>query len=462
MNISEQLAAHQLLTDPDVVQGKKLLLDALKKHQQQITAIRPPIAGLKLSYEKSMAQYSKIRGTDLWHPYLGSGIGNGALVELADGSIKYDFISGIGVHFLGHSHPKIVEAALSGAFSDIVMQGHLQQNMESTQLAALLSKLSNLPHCYLSSSGSMAVENALKIAFQKQFPANRILTFERGFSGRTLALAQISDKPLLRQNLPLTCAVDYIPFFDALRPEASTAASIAALKKVIKRYPKQHALMIFELIQGEGGCYPGSKDFFASLMSILKAHAIAIIVDEVQTFGRTTELFAFQYFDLQEYVDICAIGKLSQICATLFTEAFTPRIGLLGQTFTSSSTAIQSAIAMIKHLIEGNFYGPDGKIARLHAYFEKKLHDIASRHPGLIAGPFGMGGLIGFTVYNGEKEATFSFLRALFEAGVIAFFAGENPTRVRFLPPMGVIKEQEIDIVMHIVESVLLRLFKGD
>ena len=66
----------------------------------------------------------------------------------------------------------------------------------------------------------MANENALKAAFQKRFPANRVLAFEHGFAGRTLALSQVTDKPAYRKGLPETLAVDHIPFFDPARPQA--------------------------------------------------------------------------------------------------------------------------------------------------------------------------------------------------------------------------------------------------
>ncbi len=63
-----------------------------------------------------------------YFPYLASGLGNGPWVELADGSVKLDFISGIGVYGLGHSDPAMVDASVAGAIEDVVMQGNLQQH----------------------------------------------------------------------------------------------------------------------------------------------------------------------------------------------------------------------------------------------------------------------------------------------------------------------------------------------
>src|ERR1700722_7517474 len=118
----------KLKLDPRVIEAKRLLLDAIAENKKDITAIPPPDPDLKNSYEDALKQFAKCRGMNLWYPYIGDGIGRGVFVELMDGSVKYDFISGIGVHHFGHSHPDILAASLDGAISDLVMQGNLQQN----------------------------------------------------------------------------------------------------------------------------------------------------------------------------------------------------------------------------------------------------------------------------------------------------------------------------------------------
>lgn len=75
-----------------------------------------------------MDAFSEARGGKLYYPYLGSGMGNGPFMELTDGSVRYDFINGIGVHHFEHSNAKIIEACLDAALEDTVMQGNLQQN----------------------------------------------------------------------------------------------------------------------------------------------------------------------------------------------------------------------------------------------------------------------------------------------------------------------------------------------
>lgn len=451
------LCAEALLGDPRIAQAKKLLLDAVAEHQSRLTTVKPPNPALKVSYEELLHRFAVCRGAKLWFPFLGSSIGKGPLVELLDGSVKYDFISGIGVHYWGHSHPDMIAASIDAAISDTVMQGNLQQNKDSLELSELLVKASGLDHCFLSSSGAMANENGLKIAFQKKHPASRILAFDRCFVGRTLAVSQITDKPSFREGLPSNILVDYIPYYDAADPEGSTARAAETLKKLIARYPNEHAVMIFEFVQGEGGFYFGTKQFFETLMCILKEHHIAIFADEVQTFGRTSELFAYQHFGLQSYIDLATIGKLSQVCATLFNRDFTPRPGLLSQTYTGSTSAIRACKVIVTGLMNGGFFGPEGSIARLHNHFVKGLETIASKHPDKIRGPYGIGVMVAFTPFDGDTQRVTKLVHNLFEDGVLSFIAGSNPTRVRFLLPAGSISYEAIDEVIHIIETTLLR-----
>lgn len=454
------LAADALLADPRIAVARKMFLEALRDHQRMLTDIRPADPARKADYDQTIQSFSALRGGDLYYPYLGSGIGHGALVELADGSVKYDMISGIGVHYFGHGHPLIVGAALDAAVSDIVMQGNLQQDREAMELTRLLLEQASiggakLAHCLLTTSGAMANENALKIAFQKRQPAQRLLAFEHCFAGRTMALAQVTDKAAYRVGLPTMLAVDYVPFFDPAAREQTTAAALLALRGHLARYPKQHAAMVLEVVQGEGGYHVGDRDFFVAICRELRKENIAIIFDEVQTFGRTTRLFGFQHFDLDEFADIVTIGKLSQLCATLFSAAYKPQPGLVSQTFTTSTSALFTGRAIIGELVNGDYFGPSGKIQRVHHWFRSRLERIAAEAPGSISGPFGLGAMIAFTPFDGSADTVRGLLARLFERGVIAFMAGSNPGRIRFLPPIGAVTEQDVESVCRILAEVM-------
>lgn len=464
--MADMTHADSLFNDPRICQARDLLLAALKEHRQSLTGPRPPIDGRRASYQELIQTFSAERGGTLYYPYLGSGLGNGALVELADGSIKYDMITGIGVHYFGHSDPELVAASLDAALQNTVMQGNLQQNTESALLCHELIDIASesgapLRHCFLTTSGATANENALKMLFQARRPASRMMAFSNCFSGRTLATSQLTDRPQNRVGLPTVLNVDYIPFFDADRGEESTREALDRITEFAERYPNQHAGMIMELIQGEGGYYTAPREFLVALCQRLRDLQIPIWFDEIQTFGRTTRPFAFQHYQLDDYVDIVTVGKMTQVCATLFRDELTPQPGLISQTFTGSTSSVFAARSILKRLREGNFFGPAGRIMQIHNRFKSHFEAIQQRIPNAISGPWGLGGMIGLTVFDGSSAKTREVLNALFDAGVLAFPAGANPTRIRMLPPIGAVTDPQIDEVCSIIEAVLTRLNAG-
>jgi 4-aminobutyrate aminotransferase-like enzyme len=448
------------LSDPRIQEAKKLIQEALKEHSAQITEVKKGDPQLKETYEKLLEDFSKSRGGKLFYDYLGSGIGNGALVELADGSVKYDFITGIGVHYFGHSHPGVIDAHIDGAIMNTTMSGNLQQNVDSPKLFDLILNQANkyeagFDHMFMTSSGVMAAENALKMAFQKRFPAHRVIAFSKNFMGRTLAVSQITDKAAYRKGLPKSLTVDYIPFYDPNNHDRSIEMAVKHLEWYFERYPGEYAAMCMELIQGEGGYFVGNEEFFKAICDTCHKHNVSVIVDEVQTFMRTKELFAFQYFKLDKHVDFVNIGKNSQVCATLYREDHKPQPGLVSQTFTSSSTAINAAYYMINEVVENGYLGDDGKIEKLHARFKSGLEKLNKKMPDKIEGPWGVGAMVGMTLFKGDLDKSKEFTFKLFENGALSFIAGAKPTRVRFLVPAGAVTEEDIDKVVALIEKTL-------
>ncbi|MEW4453509.1 aminotransferase class III-fold pyridoxal phosphate-dependent enzyme [Bremerella sp. JC817] len=459
---SQPLIAQRLLSDPRVAEATRLLQAALEEHSAEL-APRGPLPELADSFQKSLDEFAALRGNGLFFPYLATGAGRGALVELTDGSVKYDMITGIGVHAMGHAHPQLMAQLVPAMLADTVMQGNLQQNEESLQLTRDLVTLANrqgasLDHCFLSSSGAMANENAFKVLFQHRTGSTRILAFDNAFAGRSHLLGQVTDRPKNRVGQPDTVSVDYVPFFDAAHPEHSTKATLKRVETYLQRYPDAHCGFIMELVQGEGGYYSAPREYFVALCDLLKAHGVPIFFDEIQTFGRTYAPFAFQMLQLDAYADVVTIGKMSQICATLFRAELNPKPGLLSQTFTSSTTAIAAGRWVVQQLANGNFYGDEGRIAEIHGRFVARFEGIEQKAPGKLSGPFGIGGMIAFTPMDGSAEAAKRVLHALYEAGVIAFVAGAGPSRIRFLPPFLSLTNAEIDAVCDIVEEVMVSL----
>lgn len=457
------LCAESLHNDPRIAEAKRLIATAVGEHAAKLSGVAPPNAERSESYQSIIADYTRQRGAPPIWPYFASGMGNGPYVELADGSVKLDFIGGIGVHGCGHSHPDIIDASLDAALEDTVMQGNLQQNVSSVRMLSRLTGLASesgaaLEHAILTTSGAMANENALKLAFHHAQPANRVIAFDNAFAGRSIALAALTDRPAYRDGIPMGINVDYLPFLDPDDPAGSTQRAVAALKSLLARYPKQHAAFWAEPIAGEGGYYPGSYGFFAALCQPLKDAGIPMIFDEIQTFSRTSRPFAFQHYGLDEFADIVTVGKITQVCATLYRKEFHPVAPIISQTFTGSTAAIHTGLKTLDLLESSGCFGEDGSNMRRHEYFAAALDGLAKKHDGWVRGPYGEGMMIVFTAGDGSLDQAKMLMGLLFDAGLLGFLCGGDPTRIRFLPPPTITTNAHIDTAIELLDRGLTQM----
>lgn len=449
--------------DPRIARALELLQQVATEQQQDLQRVQPADPRRVSAYDERLKQFAELRGGGLYYPYLATGRGNGPWVELGDGSVKLDFISGIGVHGAGHGDAGLRAAGIEAAMLDTVMQGNLQQFDVSVDLCQRLVDLAcesgaDLRHVTLSTSGAMANENALKLAFHHGPGRPRLVAFEHCFAGRTLALSQLTDKAAYRVGLPPTLSVDYLPFFDTNDPAGSTGRTLAALETIVARYPQQHAAIWVELIQGEGGYNVGDTNFLRLLSQRARDAGMVVIFDEVQTFGRTTRPFAFQHFGLDDLVDVVTIGKISQACATLYRPAFKPGPGLISQTFTAGTWEILAALEILDRFDSIGSFGAGGRNQRIHERFSSGLEKLAEQYPGSISGPWGIGGMLALTPLDGSAAVAKRLAELCFEEGLMGFVAGAEPTRLRFLPPLLVVTDEQIDEALRLLEQALVRL----
>ncbi|BAM04213.1 aminotransferase class III-fold pyridoxal phosphate-dependent enzyme [Phycisphaera mikurensis] len=470
---AKPLLAEQLASDPRLAEARRLIAEAVGEHQAAVDGPRPADPARAAGHQQAVDSFFASRGAPLWYPYLGSGFGVGPLVELGDGSVKWDMLSGIGVHHFGHLHPEFVDAGLDAALSDTVMQGGFQHNADAAECMARFIRLaqappvgggtgSSLSHCFLTTSGAMANENSFKMAFQKRalegHPADRMLAFEGTFCGRTLALSAMSDKPGNRVGLPLAMNVDYVPFLDPADEAGSTQRAVKRLQEHLARWPGHHAGMKLELVIGEGGFYPGSRDFFAALVGPLKEAGVAVICDEIQTFGRTSRPFAFQHFGLDEHVDLVNVGKATQVCCTLFTDAWAPKPGLIAQTFSGATSSIRAGLRVLEACENGGLFETDadrGHVLALGDAVRGRVRAYAAKHPDRVTGPYGVGCMFAFQPGDGSMATARKLCETLFDAGLIAFVCGRAVTRVRFLLPAGGMSIEQGHAVCDLLEEVL-------
>jgi acetylornithine/N-succinyldiaminopimelate aminotransferase len=440
------------LTDSDAV---------LEAARALIAAVQAEAAERSLgqkSYEKAIRDLERLRGRPLFYPMLPAGRGRGARMELADGTTKIDFIGGIGVYGFGHGDTDLTEQAVVAAASDVLFQGNLAPGPECLRLSRALMRHAGprLKHVWLSLSGSMANENALKLIFQKRAPADHIVVFGGAFHGRTMAMSELTDRPGFREGLPQSGKVLHVPFFDADDP-ASTEKSLAALETHLRRHPGRIAGMCFELLQGEGGFNTAPPEFFVALMERCREAGLAVWVDEVQTFARTGELFAFQTFGLGELVDVVTAGKTLQGSATLFAKDWNPNPGLVAGTFAGSTVGMAVGARIIERLEEEGYLGDEGRTVVLGKRIDRRFMSLSKRLPKAITGRSGIGAMQAFVPWHGSPEIVKALLEACFEEGLILLSAGSGPTKVRMLPPVNT-TDEELEAAFGVLEKALRRV----
>ncbi len=480
---AQPLGVGRVLADPQVDRAIDQLVEAVESAGRDFTGARPASSDRKATYEEWLKRQGEVKGRPPLYPYVGSGLGNGPLVELLDGSVKWDMINGIGVHMFGHSDPGMVRACIRSALSDTVMQGNLQFNADCVEFGEVLIEglvggrnrvtggapvppSSEKWYAFITNTGAVANESGLKVCQQKRGGAPRVIAFADCFMGRTSAMAQIGDSAAGRQGMALNVQVDYMPFWDPEAGSRSTEYALWHLKSYLDRYPDQHCCFVMELVQGEGGFNIAPREFLEPLMKMCKERGVPVWVDEVQTFGRTTEMYYTNVLGLREYVDVITVGKMSQACACLFRESIAPKAGLLSGTFVGSTSSLQVGKAALETLRDGGYYGPQGKIAKLQDAFRAHAAALVSPHRDWFPAPkramggtmemfepfTGIGGMMRLTPFGGDKAKVMKLLNVMFEEGVIAFYCGHGPYHLRFLPPVGVMKPEQFGEVFEIVE----------
>ena len=446
--------AHQLLTSQETNQLIDQLSERVRAFSQHLG--EPKAGNSKGDFQHLVNQIGEYRGRPLFFPYIGSGLGRGPYVELEDGSIKLDLINGIGIHILGHSHPQVIKASLKAALSDIVMQGNLQPNGEyarlGQKLVGLASRNSRLQHVWLTTSGSMANENALKICRQKRSPARKIISMEAAFAGRTVMMTEVTDNPQFKVGQPEYGEVLRIPFYNKDDPHSSKK-SLRQFKDHLTQHGDDICAFTFEPMQGEGGYNMAPREFFLPLLELCREHNIPVWLDEVQTFCRTGEFFAYESLGIGDYVDICSIAKTVQNGATLYTKDMNPKPGLIAGTFSGSSVALNVGYEILSLLERDSFMGPNGKIHQVHNNFISMLNELNESPScrGLLQEAGGMGLMVAVTPLDGSREKMLQTVQTLYKNGLMAFGCGRGPHKIRFLLP-AILTDADIQVARTILE----------
>jgi len=210
-------------------------------------------------------------------------------------------------------------------------------------------------------------------------------------------------------------------------------------------------------VQGEGGFHTAPREFFVALMSRCKAAGIAVWVDEVQTFARSGELFAFRSFGLEEYVDVATCGKTLQGSAALFSRAYNPKPGLVAGTFAGSSVGMAVGARIIERLEHEGYLGSEGRIAVLGGRAERRYEALRKRLPRAVGPRSGLGAMQAFVPFDGSAPLVEAVLRTAFEEGLLAHSAGSDPMKIRMLLPFNT-TDEELEAGFTILEKAIRRV----
>lgn len=438
---------------------------------QDCEGIRPADPAKVDAAKKKIENLGKLRGRGLIYPMIPSGRGSGPYVELEDGSVKMDMICGIGVHLFGHGHPSLLWEGVKAGLKATTMQGTLMPGEEYRRMLELLIKhgageerlppeaKSKISAGWLSTCGTMANELALKILRQKKYPAFKVITFKNAFAGRSTAMQELTDEPKYREGQPTFDQFRHMDFYDAGKSvDENIKATCAAIDGFLAKEPGAFAGVEFELVQGEGGGFRSApREWWRGWLAHARAKGLGIWFDEIQTFGRTGEMFAFQRFGLGEFVDLVTCAKPMQAGAVLWTPEYQPKPGLIAGTFGGGTVSLALGIKIMEMLESGGYFGENGRIRRFEEFVQKDWEARRARiGQKYNLGPMrATGGMIAMPILDGKAETIKKFLDLYFERGVIGFSAGRDPVLLRLLPPMGVVTEEHWLEAMEILEKTL-------
>jgi len=357
------------------------------------------------------------------------------------GNTYTDLSSGHGWANLGHTHPVVTQAICEQAKTLVCLTESAfndQRALWFNELTKVLeaevgaSDRGLLSRIHPSNSGTEAIEAAIKAA--RLFTGRtEILSFQRGFHGRTLGALSATARRALREPFePLVPGFSRVPFNDV---ESLTAG-----------VTDRTAAVLVELVQGEGGVHVAQAQFVAALREVCTRVGALLVVDEIQTgLGRTGRWFACQHFDLAP--DILVLGKALgggiPMGATIWREALgTLPSGSHGSTFGGGPLACAASRAVLKVMRD------EGLPERAAVQGRQVRDRLAGSNARVVREVRGLGLMVGVDL---RKKVT-PVLRRLMDRGIWALPAGMNV--LRLLPPLT-IPESDLHDALSVVVEVL-------
>ncbi len=367
--------------------------------------------------------------------------GEGCRLWDADGREYLDFLSGIAVCSLGHSHPAVTEAICRQA-NTLMHVSNLFYTVPQIELAELLVAHSFADRVFMANSGAEANEAAIKLArIHSGADRYEVISLAGSFHGRTLATVAATGQPKFHEGFePLPKGFVHAEFGDPAQLEGLISERTCAI--------------LCEPLQGESGVRPLDTSYLQAFRKLCDRHGLLLIFDEVQTgMGRTGSLFAYEQLGvIPDIMTVAkALGNGLPIGAMLTTEEIATSLsaGTHASTFGGNPVAAAAAVATMKLMLADDFL--EGVRAKGN-YLAGRLKDLAASYPDLATGVRGRGLLLGLVLTDKGISLGRTIVERLFDKGVLVNFAGN--TVIRCIPPL-VINESDIDEMVTKLNDVL-------
>jgi len=366
--------------------------------------------------------------------------GKGQKVWDVNGKEYLDFVAGIAVCNLGHSHPGVIDA-LKKQLEKLTHVSNLYYTEPQARLAKLLVDNSFADKVFFCNSGAEANEAAIKLARKyahENLGADKfeLITMKDSFHGRTMATITATGQEKFQFGFtPLLEGFTYVPFND-----------LNALEKAINK--KTCGVMV-EPIQGEGGVNIPDARYLKEVRSLCDEHKILLIVDEVQTgIGRTGKLFAYEHAGIEP--DIMTLAKAlgngfpvgAMLATDKIAESFAP--GNHASTFGGNPLAMAAALATLEIMLQEGILDNCRKTGD---YFLKELKKLEKKH-ALINDVRGKGLMLAVTLNMEAAE----IVRECMQKGLLINSTGGKT--LRFVPPL-IITDKDVDQAVDILNEVM-------
>ena len=370
--------------------------------------------------------------------------GKGSYLYGTDGKKYLDFVEGIAVNSLGHSHPKLIKA-LTLQSKKVWHVSNAFKIPEGEKLAKKLTKNTFADYVMFQNSGAEATEAAIKVA-RKYFYSigkpkkNRILCIKNSFHGRTIAAIFASGSKKMTEGFgPSIKGFDHFDFGDH--------------KSLTNSINNQTAAIMIEPILGEGGIRVIPDHCLKGLRKLCNEKKILLIVDEIQTgCARTGKFFAFEHAKIRPDITPVAKGLAGgyPIGAVLMTKKVAKAVkpGIHGSTFGGQPLQTKVGSIVMDIISKKSFLN---NVIKNSKYFLSNLNKLKEKYPKIIKEIRGRGLLIGIQLYKDQSN----FIKKLMDNKLLTIRAADHVVRV--LPPLNV-KKKEIDQALKVINKVCAEL----